>query len=154
MRTIIVGLDGSDGAARALRWATGVAQDTGAELLAVHVLTYSNEFVHDLPPMGFYTWRRDRVERLDGPWTAPARRAGVKVRTALVEDESPAAGLRHAAADEHADLVVVGTRGHSGLADRLLASTSRRLGHHGSIPVVVVPPGWSGDGGGNPLDAP
>jgi nucleotide-binding universal stress UspA family protein len=47
-RLVLVGVDGSDGAHRALRWTARLAQATAATVLAVHVLTYNREFARDL----------------------------------------------------------------------------------------------------------
>src|SRR4051812_40773289 len=97
LRTILVGVDGSPGAARALGWATARAAEASASILAVHVLTYSTEFRRDLFIETVTTWRRDLNAELRGEWTAPARAAGVTVRTELVEEDTPAAGLLKAA---------------------------------------------------------
>jgi nucleotide-binding universal stress UspA family protein len=139
-QVVLVGLDGSPAGARALAWATGHCRDTGARLVAVHVLTYDREFFTDLPPTGMTNWRRRAARGLDGAWTEPARAAGVTVRTELVEDSSTANGIL-AAADRHgATLVVVGVHGHGNLADRILGATTYRIAHRSSVPVVIVPP--------------
>ena len=51
------------------------------------------------------------------------------------------AGPRQALADaqERADLLVVGTRGHGRIAAGLLGSVSTWLLHDAELPVVVVP---------------
>ena len=38
MKRLVVGVDGSEGAARALRWAIGLAEKEGAEIIAVYAL--------------------------------------------------------------------------------------------------------------------
>jgi nucleotide-binding universal stress UspA family protein len=144
-QVVLVGLDGSPAGAGALKWATAHCRDTGARLVAVHVLTYDQELFTDLPPTGMTNWRRRADQELHGSWTEPARAAGIPVRTDLVEDSSTANGIL-AAADRHgATLVVVGVHGHGNLADRLLGATSYRLAHRSTVPVVIVPP--AGDPG-------
>jgi nucleotide-binding universal stress UspA family protein len=143
VRTIVVGVDGSPGANRALAWATARCCENGAELVAVHVMTYSKEFVTDLPPMGMTNWRRQLDQNLRGAWTEAARAAGVPVRPVLREDETPAAGLMAVAADEGADLLVLGTHGHGNLGDRLLGATTYRVAHRAATPVVIIPPDWT-----------
>ena len=44
------------------------------------------------------------------------------------------------AGDVDADLIVVGTRGHSGLAGIVLGSVTQRLLHLAHQPVLAVPP--------------
>lgn len=58
----------------------------------------------------------------------------VPVRQEVVEAH-PATALLAAA--EHADLLVVGNRGHAGLTEALLGSVSQRCVHHARCPVVV-----------------
>ena len=58
----------------------------------------------------------------------------VLYRTFIKQD--PAQALIEAAAG--ADLLVVGTRGHSGITSMLLGSVSQRCVHHAPCPVVVV----------------
>lgn len=42
-------------------------------------------------------------------------------------------------ASHSADMIVVGTRGHSAMRDLLLGSTASQLSHHSKVPVVIVP---------------
>lgn len=90
-----------------------------------------------------FGWRRTLGDELAGPWTEPARAAGVKVRTAVVEDDSVCAGLLAATRDEHSDLIVLGTHGHGNLADRLMGATTYQVTHRAPVPVVIVPPDWT-----------
>lgn len=142
LRTILVGTNGSPGAQRALAWAVARSLESGAGIVAVHVLTYSREFTADISASTITTWRRDLEKDLAGSWTEAARAAGVEVRTHVVEDETPAAGVLAAAARYHADLIVLGTHGHGNLADRLLGATTYAVTHRAHTPVVVIPPDW------------
>jgi nucleotide-binding universal stress UspA family protein len=68
-----------------------------------------------------------------------ARRAGVQAEPVSTEDESNVAETIARMADEHdAAVVVVGSRGQSGLKARLLGSTSESILHHCQRPVLIV----------------
>jgi nucleotide-binding universal stress UspA family protein len=138
--TILVGVDGSPGAARALAWATARAGESGATIVAVHVLTASTELRRDVTLDTMTTWRRTLERCLRGEWTATARASGAPVRCLLVHDDTASAGLLTTAAGEHADLIVLGAQGHDTLTGRLLGATTYKVTHRAHTPVVVVPP--------------
>jgi nucleotide-binding universal stress UspA family protein len=137
---LLVGVDGSDGSRRAVEWTARLAATTGADVTAVHVLTYDRALLRDLSLDTIRTWRIELQRDLESSWTDPLRAAGVAHRCLLVEDDSPAAGLLAVAERERADLLVVGARGRGSLAGRVLGGVSYRLVHHADRPVVVVPP--------------
>ncbi len=143
LQVIVVGTDGSEGAMRAMDWAARLAEASSASVRAVHVLTYDHELLRDLTPDTMTTWRRALERDLRSSWVAPLIEHGVPHRCALIEDESPAVGLIHAADREQGDLIVVGAKGHSTFAGRILGSTSYTLTHHARRPVIVVPAAWS-----------
>jgi nucleotide-binding universal stress UspA family protein len=58
-----------------------------------------------------------------------------------VEVGRPAVKLAAVATEEHADFIVVGTRGRGRLSSAVLGSVSRELLSHAPCPVLVVPPG-------------
>lgn len=143
---IVAGVDGSEGATRGLQWAAGLAATAGdASVLAVHVLTYNQELLRDLTPDTMHAWRRDLEHQLRTSWAEPLVTAGVDHRTLLVEADSPAEGLMQVSEREHADLLVVGSKGHGSLTGRVLGSTSYKLTHHARQPIVVVPSDWRPD---------
>lgn len=144
IRRVVIGLDGSHASQRALDWAAGVASDSGAELIAAHVLTYSTEFVRDLSLDTMTTWRRELGLELKGAWTATLRDTAVRHRCHLIEDDSVAGGLMKVAEAENADLIAVGAQGRGTIAGRVLGTTSYKLARRAGHPVVVVPPDWVG----------
>jgi nucleotide-binding universal stress UspA family protein len=141
---IVVGVDGSDGARRALEWAVGEARLRGARLLAIHtwhippLVTGAGPFD---PPSALDADTLERVEtsahELLERELAAADTSGVEVDK-RVETRNPADALLDAARD--ADLLVVGTRGHGGFSGLLLGSVSQQVSHHAPCPVVIVPP--------------
>jgi nucleotide-binding universal stress UspA family protein len=142
-RLLMVGVDRSDGSRRALEWTARLATATGAHVLAAHVLTYSREFIHDVMPETMRTWRRELEDDLRTKWVRPLVAAGVEHRAVLVEGDSPATTLLELADAEHADVLIVGAKGHGSFANRVLGGVTYQVTHRARQPVVVVPPGWS-----------
>lgn len=134
MSVVAVGVDGSAGSRRALRWAASYARATGARVRAVRAWSYLDQ----------------PAERFDPGWgEGDARKgleadladlgdelAGIEVEPLVVCDLAASALL---AAAEDADLVVVGSRGLGGFEGLLLGSVSSQVAHHARCPVVVVP---------------
>jgi nucleotide-binding universal stress UspA family protein len=143
---IVVGVDGSEHAQAALRWAAEEARLRGATLVAAHAWTYTPPLAVGAPdlmaiPAG------NLAEELDADRAAAERALsdaisaalgddpGVSVELVLVED-APGEGLVALAQD--ADLVVVGTRGRGNIAQALLGSVSHHVAQHAPCPVVIV----------------
>jgi nucleotide-binding universal stress UspA family protein len=132
MERIVVGVDGSAGADRALRWAVDEAARHGAELEvvtswhfpALAALPLPAPSLHELIARG-RTTQDDALDRVGPPSTLPIDRSVVQGH--------PVGTLLSAAAD--ADLLVVGRGGGRGR----LGSTSSRCAMHATCDVVVVP---------------
>jgi nucleotide-binding universal stress UspA family protein len=165
---IVVGVDASPGALRALVWAADEARLRLASLQVVHayhvqalqapVYFPSREA---LPGRAAAGGGRPPPEELEqtleqrAEFEAAVRRqaedmvegllrelgeavAGVDVQPTVVEDRNPAEALVELSAD--ADLVVVGSRGRGGFTSLLLGSVSHAVVLHALCPVVVIPP--------------
>jgi nucleotide-binding universal stress UspA family protein len=57
-----------------------------------------------------------------------------------VQESTTAAAILAEAADAGAQVIVVGTRGLTGVKSLLLGSVSHAVLHHATVPVLVVPP--------------
>lgn len=142
IRKIVVGVDGSDNAARALEWSIEVARQTGAEVVAgysINIPPPETSFVEGGMPIYYPTEMEEGLRtEFEEKWCAPLRRSGLPYRTEV--GHGPAAAWLVDLADrEHAELVVVGRRGRGAVAELLLGSVSRELTHQSPRPVVVVP---------------
>ena len=129
-RRIVVGIDGSEDGQRALAWAIDEARARGGAVEVVHVWTWLGASTIEADT------RQLARETLDVS-VAKAETDGVDVRARLIEGR-PVASLVGAA--KGADLLVVGSRGHGGLAATVLGSVSTGVVHHAPCPIVVVPP--------------
>jgi nucleotide-binding universal stress UspA family protein len=138
-RRIVVGLDGSENAHRALTWAIGLARSCRADLVAVHALGLL-DLLENGAPVPTAPHRGEIAERFKTVWCAPLRGAGITNRL-IVRDGTPVDVLLMVADEEQADLIVVGSRGLGNRPEQVLGSTSHQLAAHASTPVVIVPPG-------------
>jgi nucleotide-binding universal stress UspA family protein len=133
--SVVVGVDGSEGATLALEFAIDQAVQRQVPLRVVRVWTP--------PPPAFWPVDFDEtavsdaehasVDDLLTEWRQkhPELRASIEI---VVGD--PARALIDASRD--AQLVVVGSRGRGGFRGLLLGSVSQHLIHHSRCPVVVV----------------
>lgn len=141
---IVVGVDGSDEAAAALRWAVGEAKLRGADVEAVHAWSYvpmTTAADSGLVPMAW----TESAEMLEATQAAGARIAEEQVESVLGAGHDVAISLVQGDASEAlleaatgADLLVVGNRGRGALKGALLGSTSGRVADHAPCPVVIV----------------
>lgn len=135
---ILVGVDGSANAGRALEVAADLALGLDTDVLAVHALGLLTTIGDRRLPSVEH--RAEIDEYLQSVWCAPlAERLGERWSARLV-DGNPAEVLILTAADVGARMVVVGARGIGGHPDLMLGSTSHQVIHHASCPTVVVPP--------------
>jgi nucleotide-binding universal stress UspA family protein len=132
---IVVGVDGSDGGDRALRWAVREAAARGGTVQAVIAWNWDA-----VDPTGLANLEnpRERAQHTLAAATAAALtvQPGVTVANEVVNGY-PAQVLVDAAAD--ADLLVLGSHGHGRVFHAVLGSVAEECIHAASCPVVVVP---------------
>ena len=132
---IVVGVDGSQPAERALLWAADEAALHGSQLLIVHcgeVLT-RHARAHGAARDSSHGVLREAVA------TAIDASHVTDIST-LLRDDQPAGVLLELS--ENARMVVVGTHGVGRIAGVLLGSVAHRIAAHARCPVVVVPEEW------------
>jgi nucleotide-binding universal stress UspA family protein len=138
--TIVVGIDGSDTASVAARWAAREAEIRGADLLMISAWSIPIDgfgfagvaFSEDI----FKSFRATAEGYLaDAVDHVRAISKVLHVTTKAVEGQA-AAVLLHEARD--AELLVVGSRGLGGFRGLLLGSVSQQCVDHAPCPVVVV----------------
>jgi nucleotide-binding universal stress UspA family protein len=141
---VVVGVDSSEGAKQALRFALDEATLRQATLRVVHTWQYGTIGVRGIegfsPVVGadLSDLRRNAEVALDAVLHEVMPHSnGVVVERRVVEG-SPVTVL----VDEsrHADLLVVGSRGHGGFVGLLLGSVSQQCAHHAACPVAIVHP--------------
>lgn len=150
MTEIVVGVDGSQSAKAALRWAVQQGQLTGAAVRAIQVLRPASGYTRDSGVPKSLQELRDETQRaLDDVVAeiAPTERdqtAGKVITEVVSNRQNNVAGVL-ADYGRHADLLVVGSRGLGGFNGLMLGSVSQQLVQHAPCPVVVIPPHESSD---------
>jgi len=136
-KKIVVGVDGSEGALRALRWALGEARRRNDTVEVVHI--WHVPYYVDITGMTPYPGpllEESATVVLANVLAAVAEDArGVSV-TSRIEQGSAAPTL--IAASKNADLLVVGRRGHGGFLGLMLGSVAEQVAGHAACPVVIV----------------
>jgi nucleotide-binding universal stress UspA family protein len=130
---IVVGVDGSESSAQAVRWAVQQATLTGASLRAVASWRWPN-YVTRIPP-GVDLAAETATTLHDVVTAAGAEHASVAVTEHVVEGPAGPALLTQA---QDASLLVVGARGRAAFPGMLLGSVAEYCVRHGRCPVVVV----------------
>ncbi len=166
MARVVVGVDASPGARRALAWAAAEARLRRAVLEVVHAyqarhlaapfyfpsqhaVAPTEDVVREPAQLEMAASMQDRAE-FEEVFRSRAERVldtllgevdeavgDLEVRRTVVEDRHPAEALVSLSAD--ADLLVVGSRGLGGFTEMLLGSVSHAAVLHAVCPVVVVP---------------
>lgn len=138
---IVVGVDGSAGAAAAIRWAAAEAVLRDAPLTLAHVLPTDNDrmWLGVSTPESFWKAVEEASVKIIREARDIVDEAVGKGRIAV--DEQSVAG--HVVAtlvdlSKDAEMIVVGTRGLGRLARRMLGSVGAGLVQHARCPVAVV----------------
>jgi len=141
---VLVPTDGSDGALAAVAPAIDLAATYDARLHALSVV--------DTAAMGFDVRSATIAESLEDAAQDAVRAVQSRataasvgpVETAIVQD-TPSQGIRSYVDDHDVDLVVMGTRGHTGVERYLLGSVTEKTVRTSSVPVLTVPTRGEGD---------
>jgi len=135
-KNILVGVDGSENSLRAVEKAAELARTVGAHLVLVTAFD-------SIPPYLGSPYLEEAMARQ----TEKAEEILAKAREHLggyedVETEAiegaPADVILSAAEVHNADLIVLGTRGISGIAALLLGSEALKVASHAKCPVMLV----------------
>ena len=131
-RRVVVGVDGSDHSAPAIRFAFQAAARRSARLAAVRAWSPPTSIFPELVVEG-----AERQLLLEALETDRQRFPDVDVEVKLVGDH---AGRTLVEESRNAELIVVGSRGRGGFQGLLLGSVSQAVLQHAECPVAVVRP--------------
>lgn len=140
---IVVGTDGSETAAEAVRQAVDLAKLTDATLSIVSAFApvssrrVEGEAQNAPPDIQHEFGPREDVNLILDAAAASAKQAGLEVQTHPVEGD-PADALLTVAEKTDADLIIVGNKGMTGARRFLLGSVPNNVSHHAPCSVLII----------------
>jgi nucleotide-binding universal stress UspA family protein len=141
--SIVVGTDGSETAAEAVRQATDLAARLGAKIELVSAYepiseTRLRQEAREVP--GDIQWSVNPREDVDATLRDAAEEiegAGVQVEV-YARQGDPADAILDVAEEQGADLIVVGNKGMTGAKRFLLGSVPNKVSHHAPCSVLII----------------
>jgi nucleotide-binding universal stress UspA family protein len=145
---IMVGIDGSEESMIAAEYAVAIAKKHDAELIAINVLTSDIEYAYSSP--GIESPPHPSVKEIillaeyeAKKWfdkiKEKADESGIRFKTEFIAARrSVVSTILDYAEEQNINLILVGTRGRSGIKKMLLGSIASGLVTYASCPVMVV----------------
>lgn len=141
-RKILVPLDGSALAERAIWHAGEIARGTDAEILLLQAVFVPMPVVPEsallAEGMVLEEVARGAAEYLDRVAT-DLRAEGGRVRT-IIEERPPADAILHIADKEQVDLIVMSTHGRSGISRLVMGSIAESVLRHSHQTIMLIKP--------------
>ncbi len=124
---ILVPLDGSRYAEKALRYALDIAKKYEAKITLIHVIP-KHYYSKELEEEGKHILHRGQEI---------ANSVGISVETTITKG-IPAEEIIHLANDQRSDLIVIGNRGLSRARSFFLGSVSYKISLHAKCPTLII----------------
>ena len=140
VRVILVPVDFSEYADSVIEWAAHLAEEHGSRLLLLHAYHLPVEFQQvegAYLPADFWNSVKDESKKQLAVYGEQLRARGLDVEE-LTREGYPATVIEEAAEQLEADLIVIGSRGRSGLKHLLLGSIAERVVQKAPCPVLTV----------------
>jgi len=146
-KKMLVAIDGSESADKALDLTLNLAKLCDAEVLIISVVQSAHGLIPKLtpatPPPEFYNFYVDHVkERINTVLTKALEKAEKRGLTQnvsiLLLEGNPAERIVQTAKDKDFDVIVIGNRGLGGVKEMLLGSVSSRVADTAPCPVIIA----------------
>lgn len=140
IRLILVAVDFSEHAEPVIEWGSHLAAEHGSGLILLHAYHLPVEFQQlegAYLPQEFWANVKMEAEQSLSKYAEGIARRGIEVET-VVREGYPATVIEDEAARRKVDLIVIGTRGLSGIKHLLLGSVAERVVQKAPCPVLTV----------------
>ena len=134
-RHVLVPLDHTDRDRLALSHAAALARSNGARVTIMHV---EEGVTSQLYGDQARTAEVEAGDKYIADICDRLRAGGIQVASVIAHSKSPAQAIISVAKQIHADLVIMGAHGHSGIMDLILGTTINSVRHALHVPVLIV----------------
>lgn len=141
MLRLVIPIDGSTAAHRAIDEAARLAKETTVEVVLVHVRKGGATYHGELPPGEYERIRAHEIaeqERILGEALGHARGLGLQQVSTEGAAGAPEVDVPVIAEHHRADMIVMTTRGLGAVGALLMGSTSQKVVHNATVPVLLV----------------
>ncbi|MEE3325774.1 MAG: universal stress protein [Myxococcota bacterium] len=140
IRRILVPIDFSEYANAVVEWAAHLAEEHQSEIVLLHVYHLPVEFRQvegAYLPADFWTSMNEESKEQLARYGDRLRERGLDVKE-VTREGYPATAIEEEISEVNADLVVIGSRGRTGLSHLLLGSIAERVVQKAPCPVLTV----------------
>ena len=140
VRRILVPVDFSEHAQSVIEWAAHLAEEHGSKVVLLHAYHLPVEFQQlegAYLPQDFWANVKNEAQQQLAAYAEQLTARGLQVE-AVVREGYPATVIEEEAERQQADLIVIGTRGLSGIKHLLLGSIAERVVQKAPCPVLTV----------------
>ncbi len=139
VKTILVAVDGSEYSNKAVKYACAIGTPSGAEIVLLYVVsmlvsaTPYHDTVSDQPFLALQKVGEDILSR--------AKELAISIGcnvTDLITHGDPATRIIDVAEERHVDLIIMGSRGVSGIKRLFVGSVSDKVVNQALCPVMLV----------------
>ena len=142
---ILVALDGSEHASKALQTAIALSLRCEAELLLFHALQlrvlrpdYEVTMVTSNARQVYSKLAREQAEDIVQKGMCAAKDADLTAVTSMIREGRPARTIVEVVKEENIELLVIGTRGLTGLREITMGSVAHKVTVASPCPVLIV----------------
>ena len=149
IKKILIAIDDSEYREKIIRYGLTLAKSLGACVTAIHVIDRSLASLSDLGGLlGYYEGGnityyeeelRKHAKELLGEAATLAKKEGVKINTEVIMNASSVAeGIINYASSRSMDLIVIGTKGMTGMQKFLMGGVANKVTSHAHCSVLAV----------------
>jgi nucleotide-binding universal stress UspA family protein len=135
IKHILVALDDSDTSKEGLDKAINLAKLSGAKITGVNAVVVHPTLVSTVTSYRSYLTKE--AEKMLNSAKESCEKQGIQFTSEVLQG-SPASKIAEFAEKQNVDLIVIGSRGHSGITGAVLGSVANSLVHKSKVAVLVV----------------